>query len=54
MLAEQAGAWFYKRNLGDGKLGAMERVPRPSIARENSGERTVRGGGTIVAWQQRA
>jgi RHS repeat-associated protein len=33
VLSEQAGAWFYKSNLGEGQFGASECVsPRPSLA----------------------
>ncbi len=35
VLTEQAGAWFYKRNLGGGTLGALEHVatvPNASLA----------------------
>lgn len=33
VLTEQAGAWFYKRNMGGGRLGPQEVVsPRPSLA----------------------
>jgi RHS repeat-associated protein len=32
VLTEQADAWYYKRNLGNGALGPVERVaPKPSI-----------------------
>ncbi len=38
ILTEQAQAWFYKPNLGDGKFGPMERVGlKPSLAALNSG-----------------
>ena len=38
ILTEQAEAWFYKPNLGDGKFGPMERVAsKPSLAALNSG-----------------
>ncbi|CAG0978749.1 MAG: hypothetical protein OIN86_04975 [Candidatus Methanoperedens sp.] len=38
ILTEQARAWFYKPNLGDGKFGPMERVAsKPSLAALNSG-----------------
>lgn len=38
ILTEQADAWFYKSNLGDGKFGPMERVAlKPSLAALNSG-----------------
>ncbi len=33
MLTQQSGSWFYKPNLGDGKLGAMQTVvSQPSLA----------------------
>jgi len=33
MLTQQAGSWFYKPNLGDGRLGAMHYVgSQPSLA----------------------
>jgi len=33
ILSEQAGSWFYKPNLGDGKFGAQEPVAlKPSLA----------------------
>jgi RHS repeat-associated protein len=33
VLAEEGGAWFYKPNLGEGRLGAMATVPvRPTLA----------------------
>ena len=32
-LTEQAGSWFYKHNLGDGKFGPMQVLPsKPSLA----------------------
>jgi RHS repeat-associated protein len=38
VLSEQAGAWFYKRNLGEGMLGAVEVVaPRAQIANIGGG-----------------
>jgi hypothetical protein len=38
ILTEQAGAWFYKHNMGDGKFGAMETVTtKPSLSSLNSG-----------------
>lgn len=38
ILTEQAEAWFYKPNLGNGKFGPMERVAsKPSLAALNSG-----------------
>lgn len=33
MLTQQAGSWFYKPNLGNGRLGAMQLVgSQPSLA----------------------
>ena len=33
LLTEQGGQWYYKRNLGEGKLGALEPLPSlPSVA----------------------
>jgi hypothetical protein len=33
VLTEQADAWYYKRNLGDGTFGALEQItPKPSMA----------------------
>src|SRR5271157_1470564 len=38
VITEQADAWFYKRNLGDGSFGPMERVSlKPSLASLVSG-----------------
>ncbi len=38
ILTEQAGAWFYKPNLGNGEFGAMKRVAtKPSLASLNGG-----------------
>ncbi len=38
ILTQQAGAWFYKPNLGDGKFGPMEVVStKPSTANLNNG-----------------
>jgi RHS repeat-associated protein len=38
ILTEQAGAWFYKPNLGDGEFGPMENVAtKPSLASLSSG-----------------
>jgi RHS repeat-associated protein len=38
IITEQAGAWFYKPNMGDGKFGAMETVAtKPSLASLNGG-----------------
>jgi len=42
VLTEQAGAWFYKPNRGDGKLGPLRRVPRiPSLAALGSGRQQL-------------
>jgi RHS repeat-associated protein len=39
ILTEQAGAWFYKRNLGEGRFGPLQTVAaKPSLA-------DLRGGG---------
>ena len=33
LLTEQGGGWFYKRNEGDGQLGALRAVPnRPALS----------------------
>lgn len=33
ILTEQAGSWFYKHNLGDGRFGPMQLLPsKPSVA----------------------
>jgi RHS repeat-associated protein len=38
VLSEQAGGWFYKRNLGEGHFKAVESVsPQPSLASLNRG-----------------
>lgn len=38
-LTEQADAWFYKRNLGNGTFGPIERIAtRPSIAALSGGQ----------------
>src|SRR5207248_103542 len=38
ILTEQADAWFYKPNLGEGKFGPMEMVtPKPSLAALSTG-----------------
>ncbi len=66
VLVEEADAWFYKRNEGDGRLGALERVAeRPTWAGLESGAQltqleadgqlhaVVRGqGGGYAAWDQ--
>jgi hypothetical protein len=42
VLTEQADAWYYKRNLGDGTFGALERIaPRPSIAALSGGRQQL-------------
>ncbi|WP_083370209.1 SpvB/TcaC N-terminal domain-containing protein [Chromobacterium sphagni] len=42
VLTEQGGGWFYKPNLGDGRLGAARLVsPRPSLARLNAGRQQL-------------
>ena len=42
VLAEQAGAWFYKPNLGEGRFGSTEVVAsRPSAAALNSGRQQL-------------
>ena len=42
ILTEQADAWFYKPNLGDGKFGPMEVVStKPSTANLNSGRQQL-------------
>src|SRR5829696_4525713 len=42
ILTEQAGAWFYKPNLGDGKFGPVQEVAtRPSFADLNSGRQQL-------------
>jgi hypothetical protein len=39
MLTEQADAWFYKRNLGNGTFGAIENVtPKPSLSALSTGQ----------------
>ena len=38
ILSKQAGAWFYKANLGDGRLGPVTTLPQqPSLAAATSG-----------------
>ena len=32
ILTEQAGAWFYKPNLGDGRFGPMQKVAAQPVA----------------------
>jgi len=42
ILSEQAEAWFYKRNLGDGHFGPLERVAtKPSLAALTSGRQQL-------------
>jgi RHS repeat-associated protein len=42
VLTEQADAWYYKRNLGDGTFGALERVaPKPSMAALSGGRQQL-------------
>ncbi len=42
ILTEQAEAWFYKRNLGDGHFGPWERVAtRPSLAALTGGRQQL-------------
>ena len=42
ILTEQAGAWFYKPNLGDGRFGPVGTVAtKPSLAALGSGRQTV-------------
>ncbi|HKP11146.1 MAG TPA: toxin TcdB middle/C-terminal domain-containing protein [Blastocatellia bacterium] len=42
ILTEQAGAWFYKPNLGEGKFGPLEVVAsKPSLAALNSGHQQL-------------
>jgi RHS repeat-associated protein len=42
ILTEQADAWFYKRNLGEGNFGPSERVvAKPSLAALNSGRQQL-------------
>jgi hypothetical protein len=42
VLTEQADAWHYKRNLGNGTFGPIERVaPKPSLAALNSGRQQL-------------
>ena len=42
VLSEQADAWFYKPNLGEGQFGAVERVAaRPSLAALNRGRQQL-------------
>ncbi len=42
VLSEQADAWFYKPNLGEGQFGPIECVsPRPSLAALNGGRQQL-------------
>jgi RHS repeat-associated protein len=42
ILTEQADAWFYKPNLGDGKFGPLEKVAlKPSLAALSSGRQQL-------------
>jgi len=42
ILTEQAGAWFYKPNLGDGRLGPLQTVAaKPSLAALSSGRQQL-------------
>lgn len=42
MLTEQAGAWFYKPNLGDGRFGPLEMVRlKPSLADLSGGRQQL-------------
>jgi RHS repeat-associated protein len=42
MLTEQADAWFYKPNLGEGKFGPLEVVPsQPSLAALSAGRQRL-------------
>jgi RHS repeat-associated protein len=42
VLTEDANAWFYKRNLGGGRFGPVERIsPRPAVAALNSGRQQL-------------
>jgi RHS repeat-associated protein len=42
ILSEQAGAWFYKPNLGEGRFGPLERVAaKPSLAALSSGQQQL-------------
>lgn len=42
ILTEQAGAWFYKPNLGDGRFGPLETVAaKPSMAALSSGRQQL-------------
>lgn len=42
ILTEQAGAWYYKPNLGEGRFGALETVTvRPSLAALSTGRQQL-------------
>ena len=42
VLTEQADAWYYKRNLGNGTFGPIERVaPKPSFAALSGGRQQL-------------
>ena len=42
ILTEQAGAWFYKPNLGDGRFGPLQTVAaKPSLAALSSGRQQL-------------
>lgn len=42
ILTEQASAWYYKPNLGDGHFGALQKVaPLPSLANLESGRQQL-------------
>ena len=42
VFSEQADAWFYKPNLGEGQFGPIECVsPRPSLAALNRGRQQL-------------
>lgn len=51
VLSEQADAWFYKPNLGEGQFGPIKNVsPRPSLAALNRGRQQLldlAGDGTL-------
>ena len=42
VLTEQADAWYYKRNLGNGTFGSVEQVaPKPSLAALSRGQQLL-------------
>ncbi|EMD29227.1 SpvB/TcaC N-terminal domain-containing protein [Amycolatopsis azurea] len=41
ILTEQAGAWFYKPNLGDGRFGPLQTTRRPTEAALNGGRQQL-------------